>query len=87
MAKSNLSLFPLTDLGCINGLWKDILSVLLRIMAAEVAQKLAIQLAFNFQLNFKGEKSTVSDICCKNAPVCTVFTTPTSSNARSVSVR
>ena len=61
-SKSNLPLFLLTDLGSINGLWRDLMSVLMRIMLAEVAQKLAIELVFNFQLNLQDEKRTVSDI-------------------------
>ena len=42
-SKSNLPLFFLTDLDSINGLWKDLFDVVMRIMVAEVAQKLAIE--------------------------------------------
>ena len=61
-SKSNLPLFLLTDLDSINGLWKDLFDVVMRIMVAEVAQKLAIELVSNFQLNLQGEKPPVSDI-------------------------
>ena len=48
-SKSNLPLFLLTDLDSINGLWRDLFDVVMRIMVAEVAQKLAIESVSNFQ--------------------------------------
>ena len=60
-SKSNLPLFLLTDLDSINVLWKDLFDVVMRSIVAEVAQKSAIVLVSNFQLNIKGEKPSVSD--------------------------
>ena len=49
-----LSDLLLTDLGPIDGHWRDLMYVLLGITAAEVAQKLAIQLVIMHHIDYFG---------------------------------